>query len=109
MSSGLWSKPTPAGAMAPGVRSSRRPAPDRQPLPLQIELAAQLAANELGILGEKQHAFAGSEPNDLGWFHRVLVNRIDAAAILYRGCGRTVTPAATNGTAREGGPSDGRT
>ena len=69
MSSGLWSKQTQAGVMASVLMSSSRSS-TREVLHLQIELAAQLLADQLGIFGEEEDALAGSEGDDGGWFHR---------------------------------------
>ena len=45
---------------------------DAKVLHLQVELAAELPADELGVFGQKKNALAGRKRHDFGWFHRCL-------------------------------------
>src|SRR5687768_10180960 len=67
MSSGRWSKQAQAGVMASVLMSSM--VLDPQILHAEVQRARQLAADEVGVLGEEQDALAGSE-GDGGLDHR---------------------------------------
>ena len=76
---------------------------DRQVAHAQIQLAAQLATDQLGILGQKQRSLVGREAYDLRWSHlfpcrnRLSERRADGSARLvsFRIGGRSGRPGPT--------------